>query len=93
MRVLEQVDPRVVVRAGMHQALDHLEQRPLPSLRIDARSRAVWVGHREEVEKQRQPLGEGRVEQEHSPGHLLARLLVAVGLGDPEVVAHHLQHG
>src|SRR5947208_2873860 len=49
MRVLEQVDPGVVVGAGMDQALDHPQQRPLSRVRVHARSRTVRIGHREEL--------------------------------------------
>ena len=92
MRVLEQVDPGVLVGAGMDEALDHSEQRPLSRVGVHTRSRTVRIGYREEVEKQRQVLGEGIIKQQHSPRYLLARLLVGVGLCDAKVVAHHLQH-
>ena len=93
VHVLEQVDPGLALAAGMNQALDHLQQRPLARVRVHARRRAMRVGHGEEVEYQRQALSERLIEQQQPPGDLLTRLLVRVVLCHPEVAAHHLQDG
>ena len=50
------------------------------------------IGNAEEVEEQRQVLGEVGVEQQRAAGDLLAHDPLRVAVGDAEVGAQHLQH-
>ena len=56
----------------------HADELALARLGIEARRRALRVADAEEVEEQRQRLGEALVEQHHAPGDLLARAAVVV---------------
>src|SRR5881392_667861 len=53
----------------------------------------LGVGHAEEVEDQRQLLGEVGIEQQGSAGDLLACESLRLTLADAKVGAQHLQHG
>ena len=78
---------------GADQALDHAEELALARLGVHARRGALGIGHAEEVEDQRQVLGEALVEEQQPAGDPLARRLVGVLLGDAEVGAEELEHG
>ena len=66
-------------------------ERPLARLGAHLRHRPLGVGDAEEVEEQRQVLGEAGVEQQRAAGDLLARQLLGVAVADPEEGAQHLQ--
>ena len=91
VQVLEQGDAGLAGALGADQALGHAQQLALARLGVHARRRALGVGHREEVEDQRQVLAEALVEQQQLAGDPLARRLVGVLLGDVEVGAHDLR--
>ena len=67
------------------------EDLPLPRLGTEWRSWPLGIRHAEELEHERQPLGERIVEQEHSPGDLVAGRPRRVVLGDAEVAALELE--
>ena len=75
------------------QALDRTEQAALARLRAHRRRRALRPGHAEEIEDQRQRVGERGVEHQQAPRHLLARRVLVVGVGDAELRPHQLQGG
>ena len=93
MQVLDQVDDHVGAPGDAVQAPDHAPQQPLPRLGADLRGGPLGVGNGEEVEDQRQIVGEVRIEQQQPPGDLLARDTVGIAILDPEVSAQHLEHG
>ena len=74
------------------EAADDPAQRPLARLRAHLRHRPLGIGDAEEVEQQRQVLGEPGIEQQRAAGDLLARRLLGLALADPEEGAQHLQH-
>ena len=57
------------------------------------RRRACRVGDTEEVEHQRQDVGEPGIEQQHAAGDLLARGAVVIVAVDAEVAAEQLEDG
>ena len=92
VQVLDHQHQRLAAAGGVDQAADDPAQRRAGAPRAHLRHRAVGVGHAEEVEHQRQVLGEAGVEQQRPPGDLLARQLLGLALADPEEGAQHLQH-
>ena len=69
------------------------DELALARLRIEPRRRALRIGDAEEVEEQRQRIGEAVVEQHHAPGDLLARAAIVVLERDAEVGAEQLEDG
>ena len=93
VQVLEHENARLPRALGVGQALHQPQQLALARLRVHARRRAQRIGHREEVEHQRQVLGEALVEQEQLAGDSLARGALGVALCDLEVVSQKLKQG
>ncbi len=91
MKILEEEDGRLPGAARAGEPPDQVEELPLPRLGTEGRSRPLGIWHAEEVEHERQPVGERLVEQEHPPGDLVARRSGRVLFGDPEVVAEELE--
>ena len=77
VQVLEHRDARLAGALGADQALGDAQQLALARLGVHARRRALGIGHGQEVEDQRQVLGEALVEQQQLAGDPLARRLVA----------------
>ena len=83
-----------IARAGRRpeQAADDAAQRPLARLGAQLRRRALGIGHSQEVEHQRQVVGEVGVEQEHRPAIFSRAIRSGSRVVDAEVGAQHLQH-
>src|SRR5262249_54996171 len=77
--------------AIVDQPLHDTEQATLARFGIPAWDRMPRGGHPQKVEQERNIVGELLVEEEHGPGDLPARLLVAVPFADAEVRAHDLE--
>jgi hypothetical protein len=92
VQVLDHGDDRLAPVRGAHQPADDAAQRPLARLGAELGEGAVGVGDAEEVEEERQLVGELGVEQQRSPGDLLAHDPFRIAVGDAEVGAQHLQH-
>ena len=73
VKVLEEEDGRLPGAARAGEPPDQVEKLPLPRLGTERRSRPLGIRHAEEIEHEREPLGERLVEQEHPPGDLVAR--------------------
>ena len=78
--------------AALTSTADDLAQDTMPRLGAHRGHGAVGVGDAEEVEEQRQVLGELGIEEQRPPGDLLAGEPVGLAVADPEVGAHQLQH-
>ncbi len=92
VQVLDDGDDRVAASGRPDQLADDPAQRPVARLGAQLGEGVVGVGHAEEVEEQRQVVGEGGVEQQRPAGDLLAHDPLRVAVGDAEVGAQHLQH-
>jgi hypothetical protein len=91
VQVLEDRHDRLAGAAGPQQAMHDRVELALADLAFHGGGRSVRVGDPQEVEEQRQTVVERAVEQQQAAGHLLARGLRRVALGDAEVVAEQLQ--
>jgi hypothetical protein len=77
----------------MDEALHGGEEQALAHLGIGTRRGPFGIRHPEEVEQERQRVGELRVEEQELAGDLLARRLVGVAFGDAEVGTEVLDDG
>src|SRR6266542_3806315 len=91
MKVLEKNDGRFPGAARPREPPDQIEKLPLAGLGTERRRGSLWIWHAEEIEYEREPVGERLVEQKHPPRDLLARGLVAVLLGNSENGTQQLQ--
>jgi hypothetical protein len=93
VEVLDQRHRGPALRDALDDLAHHRQDLTLACLRIEARRRAPRVGDPEEVEQQRQCLGELLVEHDHAACDLLARGPVVVLRCDPEIGAEHFEDG
>ena len=93
MEVLEQLDRRLAPALRAREALRELHELTLPCLGVHGRRSPGRVGNAEEVEEDRQRFGEALVEAQCPARNLVARRLVVVLLGDPEVVPVEIDPG
>ena len=91
MKVLEEKDGGLAHAPSAAEAADHVEELPLPRLRTERRRLPLWIWYAEEVEHEREPLGERLVQQQHAPGDLVPSCSRRVLLGDAEVTALELE--
>src|SRR5262245_31637781 len=91
MQILEEVDGGLSGAPCACKSPDHVNKLSLARLGTVGWGRPLRVGHAEEVEHERQALGERLVEQQHPPGDLLACGFVAILLGNSEEGAEELQ--
>ena len=92
MQVLDQGDAGLVRALGTDQSLHPRQELALARLRVHPRRGTLGVGHREEVEDQRQLVVEALVQERELAGDPLARRALGVPLTDLEVGAQELEH-
>jgi len=91
VEILPQQQRRLAAATSLGDALHDDEEPSLPRLGSHAQRGIRGIGYTEEVEEQRQVIGQRLVEQQQGAGDLPPRRLVTLLLGDPEEVAHQLE--
>src|SRR5262245_15093264 len=87
------MDGRFSSAARTAQAADEIEKLPLPRLGVEWWTRSLGIRNAEEIEYERQPLGQRLVEQYHPPSDLVSRRSRRIVLCDTEVAAKELEDG
>jgi hypothetical protein len=92
MEILDQAHAWLAPAPRVDQPLHGLEEAALAHLGVETRQRALGIRDTQEVEEEREGVGQGGVEQQELAGDLLAHCLRGVLRADPEVPAQELQH-
>ena len=91
MQVLDHLDDHLFAPRDPVETPDHAAKEAFARLAAHLRRWALRVGHRKEVEDERQVVREVWVQEQQPAGDLLAGHSFGVAVLDPEVPAHHLQ--